>query len=409
MTEAMRRTDPLARWRTLGAQPPPGHVPAGWSTELDEQTLKWYYYNETTGERSWFRPNEVAHKTAARLSLMGVKGFVKEGEKADRRGAVSHLLWAHESFRTCYVEACAQLATGKALYLKRALEEVYESNKLLSKQKPSIAVKTSVVPFADCVKALQDGTLEEVVSASKGPKVSISERPIGEALYAFASGDSYRTVCGLNWCSGKHLAGSFVHGGLGQEEDLCRRLPLLYDSLEAVNCSGQFVRHHLQPGQEDTMCDVLYTPSLKVSRTSAEEGFRILPEREQPTVSLVTAREPNIPGQSLDAKLEMLEKSVAAIFAAPVLKNARTTTLVIGFYACGVDGHFEATDVAEAFAKAMKLHSTTHAPLRMGGLYLEIHFAFCGENFKKSDDHGTAVAETFRTVFSKHGIRFVEM
>lgn len=219
--------------------------------------------------------------------------------------------------------------------------------------------QTVAVRHAECLDLLKGAARDRRL-----PRVSFASWTTGDALVHFAAQGA--RVCGLNFANGARAGGGYARGALAQEEDLCRRIPSLFTSLQRAEQQGLYPFGPSGPGR---YADVLFTPSLLLVRRNQQQGFQVLPEAQWSEVSLVSAAAPNVKaGEPCDE--ELLYRAVLSILAAPKHREPETTTLVLGAWGCGAFGG-EPAVVSELFARAL-------AESGLGALYEEVHFAIPG-------------------------------
>jgi len=170
--------------------------------------------------------------------------------------------------------------------------------------------------------------------------------------------------------------------------------------------------------------DVLYTPQVEKSdrsgfkksglellRTSFERGYDFFPEEQRGKyVSVLSAVPPRAAAgndEIFDSKF--ISHTITSIFVAPVLKNPRTTTLIVG--AWGIDGSGHPPDLtARPFAEAI-VHGRDcglgEKPEKfiLGELYHEIHFALGSQS---QTDNGKCI-EAFRKTFRYYDLNFKDI
>merc|ERR1712224_11080 len=125
----------------------------------------------------------------------------------------------------------------------------------------------------------------------------------------------------MNFANGtrEHVGGGYKNGAEAQEEDLCRRIPTLYTSL------NNGLRANLYPFGPSTCkrrespnqySDVLYTDGLVLARHNVGEGYELLPKDQQVLCALVTAAAPNIKsGEVYDD--ELVYRAIQNVFITP--------------------------------------------------------------------------------------------
>lgn len=213
------------------------------------------------------------------------------------------------------------------------------------------------VSFEECSKA-------RIKKFDSDPRLSISTMTTAEACQHFAK-DRRSVVCALNFANGSTCGGGYKNGATAQEEDLCRQCPTLYSTLYNATKEG------LYPFGPSTgtskYSDVLYTAGLALARGGMEDGYPLLPEDKQVTVSMVAAAAPNIRFASELSEPELIYNTVKTIFVAPRLTEPEVNTLILGAWGCGAFGG-DPKQIAELFVRALISDN-------FGQMYKEIHFA----------------------------------
>jgi uncharacterized protein (TIGR02452 family) len=284
--------------------------------------------------------------------------------------------WNAEDFKARFAEAAA---TGDLRKKKEVMKEVSENNYALRKNW-SIP-RTVMYPFADVMRRLPPGGTRDV-------QISFSNMTTGDAVKYFASQRGHQ-VCALNFANGSSVGGGYKNGAIAQEEDLCRRCPTLYTSLNNAH------RDHCYPfgpatcrsrDRPERYSHVLFTPGVVLARGGQEAGFALWPDAEQVPFSLITAAAPNVGTAREVYDLDLMYNTVQSIFVAPKLAAPDTTTLILGAWGCGVFG-CNPRDMSALFAKAIKER-------RLGNLYTEIHFAI--PSFSATDTNSAMFMDTLQ-------------
>lgn len=303
-----------------------------------------------------------------------------------RRGAGTE--WNAEDFRQ---RLQAAKATQDMKYIKSVLKEVAENNYALRYQWP--VPRTVPVTLERCQRS-------RITGMGLDPEVSFSSMTTADALLFYARSDPNRKVVGLNFANGQRVGGGYKNGAVAQEEDLCRRMPTLYTSLNNALRDGQYPFGPCtcnDPSTPAKYSDVLWTPGAVIARSDEGAGYGLLPQPEQATVALVAAAAPNIrfaDPPELYSK-ELMLNTIKAVLITPKMMQPEVTTIVLGAWGCGAFGG-DPNDIAEIFVKAL-VHE------RLGRLYKEVHFAI--PQFSREDKN----ANTFREVFRKMNVKFKEM
>jgi len=301
---------------------------------------------------------------------------------ADRREALT--AWNAEDFIQRVREA---RSTGDIRSVKPVLVDVSESNYQLRDRWRT--PRTVSLAHADLMRRTPAGR-------SREPEISFSAMTTADAVKHFIKKGGHE-VCALNFANSQTVGGGYKNGAVAQEEDLCRRCPTLYTSLNKAQRDGFYpfgppTCH--SPERPEKYCTVLFTPDVVLARGGEDQGFALWPESEQVKFGMVTAAAPNVKGREV-YDLSLMYNSIKSVFVAPVLANERTNTLILGAWGCGVFG-CDPKDVSELFAQAIKRD-------RLGRLYSHIHFAIpC---FDREDSNSRIFAETLRT----HRLEFQEL
>lgn len=292
--------------------------------------------------------------------------------------------WDAEGFLRRLAQA---KATGDQREAKKVRREVAENNYALRARWP---VPRTVYMTADkCLRS-------RMPSTGRSPVVSFSEDTTVDAILAFALERGHR-VCALNFANGSTVGGGYKNGALAQEEDLCRRIPCLYTSLNNAKRDGLYPFGPATCSSPDTPAkysDVLWTPGIMVARAGEAAGYSLLPPDRQVTVSLVAAAAPNLrfadPPEIFDRGL--MYSTVKAIFIAPRIFDPELTTIILGAWGCGAFGG-DPREVSALFCRAL-------AEDGLGRLYREVHFAIpkSGQEDRNAD--------AFREALRRHKIVF---
>mmetsp|Transcript_62104 Transcript_62104/g.202683 ORF Transcript_62104/g.202683 Transcript_62104/m.202683 type:complete len:319 (+) Transcript_62104:147-1103(+) len=199
---------------------------------------------------------------------------------------------------------------------------------------------TVSVSWTDCMN-WQD----QVAPKRCTTEVTFSDRTTADALQFFAKkfgSVSASKVCGMNFANGSTVGGGYLKGALAQEEDLCRRLPMLYSTLNNASKAGLFPfgpSTYKSKGNVGKYSDVLFTPNVVIARRSEQSRFELLPPHEQLGVSLVTAAAPNLNKNQKEVKdLELMYRTVQSVLVAPLMREPRTEVLILGAWGCGAFG-----------------------------------------------------------------------
>jgi hypothetical protein len=236
--------------------------------------------------------------------------------------------------------------------------------------------ETLLISYDKCEQAqlmIKEQGAEDVARTGKRCDVTLASWSTADAMLHFTKlVGRRRRVCGLGFSNGVRVGSGYKTGAGGQEEDLCRRIPSLYSSLQAAKNEGHYpfgpstCESIETPGRYS---DVLFTADLVVARSSERDGYRLLPEHEQARdVSLVMAVAPNISFTDEIYDHRLMYKTVTSIFTAPLLVRPGTGVLVLGPWGLGSFGN-DPHEISSLFAEAI-------ASDELGQLYEEVHFAF---------------------------------
>eukprot|EP00927_Polykrikos_kofoidii_P059998 TRINITY_DN55080_c0_g1_i1.p1 TRINITY_DN55080_c0_g1~~TRINITY_DN55080_c0_g1_i1.p1 ORF type:complete len:379 (+),score=46.33 TRINITY_DN55080_c0_g1_i1:76-1212(+) len=231
------------------------------------------------------------------------------------------------------------------------------------------------------------------------PSVIFSDLTTAEALL-FLGKARRGMVCGLNFANGSHAGGGYKNGATAQEEDLCRRMPSLYTSLNNARREGFYPfgpSTCRTPADPCKYSDVLWTPDVVIARADETSGYAWLPDHDQVSACLVAAAAPNIlfarPPEIND--VEMLCNTIRTILVTPRLMRPEINTIVLGAWGCGAFGGDPAV-MSQLFFRVLFQENYRQ-------LYKEIHFAIpC---FSK-EDRNSAI---FRDVFHRNRVPFTTL
>jgi len=218
--------------------------------------------------------------------------------------------------------------------------------------------------------------------------LTISTMTTAEACQHFAQ-DRRNVVCALNFANGITCGGGYKTGATAQEEDLCRQCPTLYSTLYNATKEGLYPfgpSTCQSPSNPEKYSDVLYTSGLAIARGGMEEGYPLLLEDKQVTVSMVAAAAPNIRFAKEVSEPDLIYNTVKTIFVAPRLTETEVNTLILGAWGCGAFGG-DPKQIAELFVRALISDN-------FGKMYKEIHFAI--PKLSPTDVNYEAFAQVFR-------------
>eukprot|EP00927_Polykrikos_kofoidii_P012701 TRINITY_DN15503_c0_g1_i1.p1 TRINITY_DN15503_c0_g1~~TRINITY_DN15503_c0_g1_i1.p1 ORF type:complete len:405 (+),score=35.24 TRINITY_DN15503_c0_g1_i1:51-1217(+) len=297
--------------------------------------------------------------------------------RSQHRGAVSD--WDETDFVARLREArCSGHSKDAA---KRILREVAENN-YIHRNRWRVP-DTIAVPY-------QRGMSSRVPIYGANSRVTFSDLTTAEALLVLGK-TRREVICGLNFANGSHVGGGYKNGATAQEEDLCRRMPSLYTSLNNASRDGLYPFGPCTcrtPAVPCKYADVLWTPDVVIARADEAKGYAWLPEHEQVSACLVTAAAPNInfakPPEIDDP--EMMCNTIRNILAAPRLMRPEIDTIVLGAWGCGAFGGNPAV-IAELFFRVLFQENFQQ-------FYKEIHFAI--PRFSKEDLNAKVFLDTFR-------------
>jgi uncharacterized protein (TIGR02452 family) len=122
----------------------------------------------------------------------------------------------------------------------------------------------------------------------------------------------------MNFASRKHAGGGYVNGATAQEEDLCRVIPILYQSLKTIK----------YPFGDDS---ILLSKKVAIYRDS--EKYNILPDKNKIEVSVVSAAAQNL--RIEDFNEELVIDTLKNIFISVIQHLPETDTLILGAWGCG--------------------------------------------------------------------------
>lgn len=274
---------------------------------------------------------------------------------------------------------------GNVQLQRKLLTQVAESNYSMRRGKPPV---TTYVSNEKCMK-------NRAYGKGKDPVVSFSQKSTIDAAMLISDGGRRKKVCALNFANGEQVGGGYKTGATAQEEDLCRRVPSLYTSLYNAKAAGHYpfgpcTCTSRNPRYPERYSDVLYTMGLAVLRGSEDTGYNFLRRNEQTPLSIVTAAAPNVNFAKELYDKELMYRTIANIFVAPVLEEPAVNTLILGAWGCGAFG-CDPKDISELFATALSDG--------LGRLYSEVHFAIPeGPN-----------ADVFRDTFKRRGIKITDI
>eukprot|EP00411_Alexandrium_monilatum_P043185 CAMPEP_0175478498 /NCGR_PEP_ID=MMETSP0095-20121207/76962_1 /TAXON_ID=311494 /ORGANISM="Alexandrium monilatum, Strain CCMP3105" /LENGTH=399 /DNA_ID=CAMNT_0016780095 /DNA_START=1 /DNA_END=1202 /DNA_ORIENTATION=- len=346
--------------------PPPENIPEGWSVAFCWQHKRYFYYNikyqkpEHDGVASHgAASHEAASQAPSGHSPEAAEQARHKKEAGEKEDFFAMRLWDADSCKHRVMEAYA----GKDHdILREIFTEVVDSNRqLLSGRRLIRTPETTKVSWAECIRALQEQKIEDY---GADPKVTVGVGTVAEAVYFFVEG-----------------------GGS----------PLPLWSL-----------HVLRDEDPAQYADVLFTHRAELSRGHEDEGFPIFPHDKRVTVSILSAAPPDVRNQEL-ATSELLTSATMSLFVAPVYKEPRCTTLVLGPWGCnvGVPNNEILTHLVRGI-----LGELPGMSMKLGRLYHEIHFAIpkpqpCED--KKKEQAASELMEVFTCVLAQERLDFTEI
>mmetsp|Transcript_56405 Transcript_56405/g.132284 ORF Transcript_56405/g.132284 Transcript_56405/m.132284 type:complete len:438 (-) Transcript_56405:52-1365(-) len=363
-----------------------------WQAVYDPSSKKYYYYDRINGERTWFKPAGTVQSDVMRKEA-GREQRLRKHAKGD---VMNTFRWSADHYAARLEEAQRGHHDPKLLF--KVLQEMKSSNADLgeSLKHPGTADRGAPVTVELTSKACQDaillGLVEDLGTRAR-PRISFSSKSMSSALAYFAARDKRVRVCGVNAANGTKPGGGYTEGDLGDEEDLCRRIPLLFPSLLQASDKGMypFGPATMQGKNPGKYSNVLFTPNVCLARGPQEAGFPILSEEQRQLVSIVSGAPPNI-SKGHDIKFSEVENTLRSMLIAAPMQEPITTVIVFGLWGCSSPEQMKPSDVAEILHKVLFDQG-------LGRLYDEIHFAV-PRNEANSNDPGTQFRKTFEQKIS---------
>jgi len=339
-------------------------MPPGWETAYDEKHKKWYYYNQETKERSWYKPK--------------FKPQQPHYQEAPQR-------WDSCLFKKRLEDAA--MRKDKLLF-HTVLAEIVESNfaVLFNCWRTLRVPETDLVLFKESINMLTAAPDQQ----KNKPSILYSFEPLCTTMYNTAFKLKGSTVCAAVGSNGHEAGGKYIDGYQGEEEEICRRCSNLYPSLK------QAWRDKCYPYGPESISfetrrhfgDVLYTPDVQIVRGTQVDGYPVLPHDDRAEVCLLNVVDPG-PDHVKDMRKEswstQVREAAKAILVAPLLRKPETSTLVIGNWGAKLPD-FSLEDRLELFAELLFGPPTrqqdrsseatgTEADIEIGCFYQQIVFS----------------------------------
>jgi len=425
------------------SQPPPdGELPKGWGTAFDDRTGRYYYFmTRRPSERTWLRPPPSAADPDAPENIYSKQYRSRSGSGLARRSTkklntdkneagdnappkptkksdfFASALWDADACKQRILDAASIKSND---VMSKILVEVSKTNQLLVVPPHSLQVpETVAVSWQDCLTALRE---KRMLDYGSDPQVTVSHLPVDQAASWFAGNDARRTICCVSASNGTTPGGGYLEGKDTWEAGLCRRMPALHPSLDkAAKEGGLYPFGPCKPGADPVQGfgDTLFTPKLTVARAGQDHGFPVLYDEHRVTLSVLSVVAPDLSTKrgaggragfvdfDMDPDIpdDSLAKAVISMFVAPVYKDPRCTTLVVGPFGVGSEN---VEEVAMAFAKALN-GELADSGMRLGKLYHEVHFALPPKAETEETDDRNDYAREFRDILSQEGIDFQDL
>jgi len=421
------------------SQASPDELPQGWASAFDDKTGRYYYYMiRRPTERTWLRPPPSAADPDAPKPSYSKQTTSRSGRGFGKRATTKNLstdkneagdkqpptlrntsksdfyaasLWDPDACKQRVLDAASVKSKD---VLSKIFVEVSKTNEKLVLPPHSLPVpETMAVSWQECLTALQE---KQMLDYGTDPHVTVSRLPVDQAASWFAGNDKRRTICCVSASDGVTPGGGYLEGKDTWEAGLCRRMPALYPSLDkAAKESGVYPFGPCKPGAHavEGFGDTLFTPKLTVARAGIDHGFPVLYEEHRVTLSVLSVVAPDLSKKvtasggrtgfmDFEMDPEILAKAVTSTFVAPVFKDPRCTTLVVGPFGVGTDNIEE---VAMTFAQALN-GELSDTGMRLGKLYHEIHFALPPKAETEETDNNVDYARDFRDILTRENIDF---
>lgn len=233
---------------------------------------------------------------------------------------------------------------------RKALKSVYTNNKILIKDNTvsvPITINISIDQFRQDIKDMD-------IKESKNSKVIfINEAPDVCCHYLT---ESKHNVCVLNCADALDPGGLYTIGYETPEEELCRTIPALYNSLKEskaypFNC----------------YTNVLYTPDLLLYRNSKDSYNRY---KEPPAVSVISAAAPKLNQTEFDK--QKVYDIMKMIFYIPKIYDKNKTAIIISAYGCSENPK----RIAKLFKRLIGGHKHVYKVICFSFVSKEIHDIF---------------------------------
>lgn len=144
-----------------------------------------------------------------------------------------------------------------------------------------------------------------------------------ECAITYIENNMSKNVVVMNFASRHNHGGGYVRGAKAQEEDLCRVMPYLYESL----CKVRY------PYEEDT---VLITPNVEIMRDS-NNRYTLFRGKDVHTVSVVSAAAPNLRRERFNE--DRVRRTLINLYCSVSKNLPDTDTLILGAWGCGAYGN----------------------------------------------------------------------
>lgn len=167
----------------------------------------------------------------------------------------------------------------------------------------------------------------------------------------------------LNFANKDSVGGGYLRGANAQEEDLCRR-STLYPILDALKNKGMYPIAH---------DELIYTPKVKIIRTSYKEGFKFL---DQPYMcDVITQAAYNLAGGEKqpdpydDFNMASMVNKIRDQFRAAAQNGCGS--IVVGAFGCGAFGN-DPVEVSKIYLKVLQ-------EPEFQNVFNEVRFAILGQ------------------------------